>query len=153
MVMVMITLGCNDDEVDITPIEQFIEDTESIDQWIADNGIQDTLIDGLSHIRYTINEVGTGISPRAFSQDTILVNYEGRLLDTGEVFDDADGEDIELGLDATIRGWQIMLPKMKEGGDFTIYLPSLYGYGTEGRGSIPANAVLVFDIKLVRVGN
>jgi len=145
-----ITLGCNEDEVNIPPAEQFDIDTKLIDDWITENNIQDTLINNISQIRYTINEEGSGISPRAFIGDSILVDFEGRILTTGEVFDSSDS--LVLALDVTIRGWQIMLPEMKEGDEFTIYLQSIYGYATEGRATIPPNAILVFDIRLLRVG-
>ena len=148
--IIIISIGCKDDDVNISPIEQFVIDTNIIDDWIVENNIQDTLVEAISKIRYTLKEEGTGINPRAFVQDTIVVDYTGRILLTGEVFD--SGESSEINLDTTIKGWQIMLPEIKEGGEFTIYLPSLFAYGTEGRGNIPPNAVLVFDIKLLRVG-
>jgi len=147
--IVLISMGC-EEEIDISPIDQFIIDTEIIDEWITENNIQDTLVHPLSNIRYLITEEGNGISPRAFIKDTVMVNYEGRILTTGEVFDSGDSAVFEL--DRTITGWQIMLPEMKEGSEFTIYMQSLYAYGTQGTGPIPPNAVLVFDIRLIRVG-
>lgn len=39
----------------------------------------------------------------------------------------------------------------QKGGDITLILPSVLGYGTQGVGSIPPNSVLVFDIQLLDV--
>ncbi|MBK8706215.1 MAG: FKBP-type peptidyl-prolyl cis-trans isomerase [Saprospiraceae bacterium] len=50
-----------------------------------------------------------------------------------------------------IKGWQIGLPLLKEGGRGTFFLPSELGYGDNPRPGIPANAVLIFDIDLVDV--
>ena len=149
--LAIFTLGCKTEEVDISVGEQFEKDINLIDSWLADNGITDILVQDPSLIRYTINEIGTGISPRFHSGDSIQVDYEGRLMDTGGVFD--SGTAVTLYLDTTIRGWQIMLPEMREGDMYTIYLPSLYGYGPNGQGSIPPNAVIVFDIRLIKVSN
>jgi FKBP-type peptidyl-prolyl cis-trans isomerase len=153
--ILLFAVACKQDEVEPpSAFEQFFIDSELIDIWLTENEVTDTLIEENSHIRYTINEMSpvTGISPRFNEGDTVWVDYEGRLLETGEVFDSAINAD--LALDLTIPGWQIMLPQMSEGDVFTIYLQSIYGYGADGRGSsIPPDANLVFDIKLNKVTN
>lgn len=128
--------------------EQFNLDLELIDEYIIENDIQDVLIHA-SDIRYTINETGSGISPKA--SDVVKVDYTGKFLESGVVFDSNSGT--EFILNGTISGWIIMVQEMKEGDVFTIYLPSFYAYGRNGSGSIPPNSVLIFDIKLIRVGN
>lgn len=151
--IILFTIACTEEVVEpISPIEQFFIDSELIDIWLTENAVTDTLIEPNSQIRYTINVEGpaTGISPRFNEGDSIKVKYEGRLLDTGAIFDSADSA--ELALDRTIPGWQIMLPLMSEGDEYTIYLQSIYGYGTSGNGStIPENANLIFDVELIRV--
>ncbi|RLD24003.1 MAG: hypothetical protein DRI71_03840 [Bacteroidetes bacterium] len=148
-------VACKPAEVEPPSVfEQLDIDTELIDIWLAENEIIDVLIEEDSKIRYTINEVGPGmgISPRFQEGDTVWVDYEGRILETGEIFDSAT--DADLALDRTIPGWQIMLPFMTEGDVFTIYLQSFFGYGADGNGSsIPPNTVIVFDIKLNKVTN
>ena len=150
--IILFTIACTEEVVDpISPIEQFFIDSELIDAWLTENAVTDTLIEEFSQIRYTINVEGpaTGISPRFNEGDSIKVTYEGRLLD-GTIFDSADSTD--LALDNTIPGWQIMLPLMSEGDEYTIYLQSIYGYGTTGNGTtIPENTNIIFDIELIRV--
>ena len=148
--LVIFSLGCSTpiDEDTFSEVEQFSTDLSLIDNWIADNKISDTL-HHVSEIRYTINQAGTGTeSPERY--DVVKVAYEGRYLDTGVVFD--SNPNFETVLSQTIIGWQLMVPEMKEGDEFTIYIPSLYGYGRYGNVSIAPNTVLVFDIKLIRVG-
>jgi FKBP-type peptidyl-prolyl cis-trans isomerase FkpA len=145
--------GCTDLNVLPVPLseaEQLVIDLELIDNWIAENGIQDVQIHS-SKIRYTINEIGAGtIAPKL--SDIVKVNYEGRFLDTGTKFD--GNPSLDFILSQTIPGWQIMVQEMKEGDSFTIYLPSAYGYGNRGSGpgGIPPNTVIVFDIKLLKIG-
>jgi FKBP-type peptidyl-prolyl cis-trans isomerase FkpA len=150
--LMIFLFGCTDTNLPpvlLTEAEQLVIDLELIDNWIAENGIQDVQIHS-SEIRYTVNEVGTGtIAPRL--SDIVEVDYEGRFLDTGSVFD--SNPRLEFILSQTIPGWQIMVREMKEGDSFTIYLPSVYGYGARGSGAggIPPNAVIVFDIKLLKI--
>ncbi len=80
--------------------------------------------------------------------NTVKVAYSGTLLD-GTVFDaTATGTFIEFPLSQVISGWQIGIPKFQKGGKGKLIIPSELGYGSNGAGSIPSNAVLVFDITL-----
>ena len=154
--LMMFTFGCNTTtfEEPISVIEQLEIDLEIIDNWIGDPDNQIVIEDTLHHeseIRYTINEKGTGI--RAQVADVLRVSYEGRFLTTGEVFDSNTSFDFVLNSGSIILGWYFMLQEMDEGDTFTIYLPSQLAYGARGNGTIPPNALLVFDITLIRVGN
>ena len=129
--------------------EQLLFDLELIDSWLAENAIEDVLYHS-TNIRYTINNKGTGI--RAKVGDVLKVSYEGRFLD-GEVIDSNESFDFVLSAGSVILGWFYMVQEMQEGDEFTIYLPSHFGYGTRGSSSILPNSVLVFDITLIQVGN
>lgn len=50
-----------------------------------------------------------------------------------------------------IAGWNEGIPGMKVGGKRTLTIPSSKAYGTAGKGAIPPNAGLIFDIELVGV--
>jgi FKBP-type peptidyl-prolyl cis-trans isomerase len=49
-----------------------------------------------------------------------------------------------------IEGWQLGIPKLKEGGSGKLLIPSKLAYGESGRSNsiIGANEPLVFDIEL-----
>jgi hypothetical protein len=53
--------------------------------------------------------------------------------------------------DGLIVGWITALQYMKEGDRVELYIPSALGYGTQSQSSIPANSVLIFDLKLEKV--
>lgn len=100
-----------------------------------------------SGIRYFL-EQGVGNYPDANS--IVSVSYEGRLFSNDEVFD--SNSDVAFQLSNLILGWQIMIPKMKEGAKMTMYIPSPYAYGTGGSGNnIPPNATLVFELELLSI--
>jgi FKBP-type peptidyl-prolyl cis-trans isomerase FkpA len=121
---------------------QLLNDINIIDDSLASWGI-DALVHP-SGIRYTL-EQGTGSSPSATSN--VTVNYSGTRLGKA-VFD--DGQNETFSLSRVISGWKVMIPEMKVGGNMTMYLPSPFGYGTGGSGSIiPPNAILVFDVELL----
>ena len=135
--------GCSNDEI-ITPQEQLERDIAAIDAYLASEGID--AIEDPSGLRYVVNVAGTGTTPSIASQ--VTTNYEGRFFDGG-VFDSGNG--VSFPVNGVIVGWQIMLTKMNQGDEVTVYIPSGLAYGTRGQGSIPPNTNLIFDITLIDV--
>lgn len=102
-----------------------------------------------SGLQYKVLSSGpAGPSPKP--GDVIKVHYEGKLA-TGEVFDSSfeRGRPALMPLDGLINGWMEAIPRMHVGDEWVLYIPPQLGYGPEGSGPIPANAVLVFRIKLL----
>lgn len=140
--------GCLGDDAPQLPVsfeEQLAKDVELIDQYLANNNIE-AEIDSAG-LRYVIIEMGDTLPPT--SSDSVRVNYEGRLLSNESVFD--QGSNVTFPLNRLIVGWQIGLPKIKQGGSITLYVPSVYGYGPAGAGggAIPPNANLIFEVDLL----
>jgi FKBP-type peptidyl-prolyl cis-trans isomerase FkpA len=85
--------------------------------------------------------------------DGAIIDYEGRLLD-GTVFDSTKGRG-PAGMipGQVIPGFGEALQKMREGGRYTIRIPSDLGYGPAGAGDgkIPPNSDLIFDIEVKQV--
>ncbi len=126
---------------------QALIDKGLIEQYLLDNNI--SAQEHESGLFYIITTEGFGASP--ILSDSVEVSYRGSFLD-GTVFDQtAAGQTVEFPLANLIKGWQIGLPLLKEGGRGTFFLPSELGYGDNPRPGIPANAVLIFDIDLVDV--
>jgi FKBP-type peptidyl-prolyl cis-trans isomerase FkpA len=102
-------------------------------------------------VYYVIKKSATGITLQP--GDTAKTFYTGKLMD-GSQFDSNVGKEpfsVVVGYDQVIRGWHSGLMAMKKGEKATLYIPSSLGYGDRGAGSsIPPNAVLVFDIEVVK---
>lgn len=85
---------------------------------------------------------------------TVEVHYTGRLLD-GRVFDDSHerGQPLtfRIGAGQVIRGWEIGVQGMREGGRRELLVPPDLAYGRRAVGPIPANSTLRFEVELVRV--
>jgi len=121
------------------------KDDKIIQQYLSDNNIQATKDD--SGIYYLITVEGTGDHPDINSE--VTVKYKGYLTN-GAVFDQTTGNSsATFPLNGLIRGWQIGIPKLKQGGKGTFLIPSALGYGSSAVENIPANSVLIFDIELV----
>ena len=104
-----------------------------------------------SGLKYVVTKEGEGqATPK--SGDRVSVHYSGRLLD-GQEFDSSykRGEPIEfaVGQGLVIKGWDEALLMMKKGEKRTLIIPPQLGYGSEGIGPIPPNAVLIFDVEMV----
>lgn len=108
-------------------------------------------------------EVGEGDGNSPLFTDTVSVYYRGKLIN-GTVFDQNYSGDLNTEVhvpthfalqadqtDGLIVGWITALQYMKEGDRVELYIPSALGYGTQSQSSIPANSVLIFDLKLEKV--
>lgn len=97
---------------------------------------------------------GTGDEVKA--GDTVTVDYTGAVAATGKIFQSSldTGQLVSFGLNQVIKGWTDGVPGMKVGGTRRLLIPASQAYGaTPPSGSgIPANADLVFDITLHKIG-
>lgn len=86
--------------------------------------------------------------------DTVTVDYTGAIASTGKIFQSSldTGQPITFGLDQVIVGWKEGVPGMKVGGKRRLLIPADKAYGANPPQGIPANADLVFDITLHKIG-
>ena len=121
-----------------------------------------------------ISETGQGASAvtQLIKQDTkigsgeeaavgkmVEVHYTGWLYDAsapdkkGEKFDSSRDRGIPfsflIGAGRVIKGWDRGVIGMKVGGQRTLIIPPQLAYGPEGRGAIPPNATLIFEVELL----
>lgn len=138
-------LNVNQDQLaeDILKIDAYLE---TIKDELDDQDLE--VQEHPSGIRYVVKRAGTGDKPGNCSQ--VRVSYEGKLISNGSVFDDGTNSIRVLNLQSLITGWQIGIPLIKDGGRITLFIPSVYAYGEEGRpdSGIPQNANLQFEIIL-----
>jgi peptidylprolyl isomerase len=104
-----------------------------------------------SGLKYVVTHKGSGTGTPT-SGAMVKAHYTGKLLD-GTKFDSSvdRGEPISfpVGGGRVIKGWDEAFLTMTKGEKRTLIIPPQLGYGPSGRGPIPPNATMVFDVELV----
>ena len=122
-------------------------------QYLATNAKKPGVVTTASGLQYQVIRTGTGARPKA--TDTVLVHYEGRLVDAAHtVFDSSyqRGQPAAFPLNQVIPAWTEGVQLMPAGSKFRFLVPPALGYGAAGAGGvIPPGAVLEFDVELLAV--
>jgi FKBP-type peptidyl-prolyl cis-trans isomerase FklB len=105
-----------------------------------------------AEMQYKVITEGTGTTPR--SNDTVLVNYRGTLIN-GKEFDSSTKrgpQPAKIPVNRVVRGWTEALQMMKVGSKWELYLPASLAYGDNGYGpTIEPGSTLVFEMELTGV--
>lgn len=132
----LIIAGCKNDEnqtdIDEAIILDYLEKHPEIEAKKHSSGLY-----------YQIIEPGSGGHPAI--QSIVKATYKGYFTD-GEVFDERTAS---FSLYHVIQGWQIGIPLLQKGGSGIFLIPSDLGYGGDGKGSVPGNTVLIFNVELI----
>ena len=96
----------------------------------------------------------TGMGDPVTSGDIVHVHYHGWLTDS-TLFDTSylrqEPFVFRLGAGTVIPGWDLGIPGMQQAGGRQLVISPELAYGQQGRGRIPPNATLIFEIILVSV--
>lgn len=137
-------------------MEQFQQMAEQnkaqADEWLAENRGKSGIVALPSGVQYRVIEEGEGARPTL--EDTVTVHYRGSKID-GREFDSsfARGVPAVFQVDSVLEGWQEVLPLMREGAMWQVFLPPELAFGVRGDPPlIGPNEGLQFDLRLVRIG-
>lgn len=122
-------------------------------KFLEENAKAEGVTTTASGLQYKVINTGTGAKPTTASQ--VSVHYHGSLID-GTVFDSSvdRGTPATFGVTQVISGWTEALQLMSVGDKWTLYIPAELAYGANPPGAtIPANAVLLFDVELLEILN
>ena len=132
---------------------QMSKDEEAIKAYFNKNDLDFKRTDAGVYI-HTMSESGNEIIQKG---QTLTMNYTGMYLD-GEVFEttikpDGDHQPITVvsGNEQVIRGWEQAFLKMRAGSSYIVGVPSYLAFGERGRGVVPSNTVLIFEINIITV--
>lgn len=119
--------------------------------FLKENSTKEGVKTTASGLQYKITKEGSGKQPKA--TDEVSVAYVGKLVD-GTEFDNSKGQAVTFPLNGVIKGWTEGLQLLKEGSEATFYIPAELAYGKNPppQSNIMPNSVLVFDVKLEKVG-
>lgn len=118
-------------------------------KFLADNKVKKGIVALPSGVQYRVIEEGNGKQVGATSE--VTVHYRGSLT-SGLEFDSsfARGEPVKFKVNEVIKGWSEVLPRMKVGDHWQIFVPAESAYGERGNPPrIGPNEALVFEIKVI----
>lgn len=122
------------------------------DRFLTDNRGKSGIVALPSGIQYRVIEEGDGSRPGL--SDVVTVHYRGSKID-GREFDSSfrRGVPAVFQVNSVIEGWQEVLPLMREGAMWQVFLPPELAFGVRGDPPmIGPNEALQFDIRLVQIG-
>jgi FKBP-type peptidyl-prolyl cis-trans isomerase FkpA len=114
------------------------------------------------NVPLSVTELRAGTGREAVAGKAVTVHYTGWLYDPnqpnnkGSQFDTSvNGQPYSfvLGAGAVIPGWDQGLVGLKVGGVRQLVIPPDLAYGAAGRGPIPPNATLLFEVELMAVAD
>ena len=120
------------------------------DEFLENNKSKNGIVVLPSGVQYRIIEEGEGSRPGM--EDTVRVHYRGSKIN-GHEFDSsfARGVPEEFPVNTVLRGWQEVLPLMKTGATWQIFVPPELAFGARGNPPVGPNEALMFDLKLVEI--
>lgn len=104
-----------------------------------------------SGLYYVMDKEGSGKSPK--KENVVSLHYRGFFLDGAE-FDSSHKRNAptQLQVGQFVPGFAEGITMLKPGGKITLLIPSGLGYGPQGYpGAIPGNAVLKFELELLKI--
>jgi FKBP-type peptidyl-prolyl cis-trans isomerase FkpA len=141
--LVLAACSKKDDTPSYDARAQYTIDSTKIEAYVAANGIPNVKHDSLGIFYQIVNRGDTKDTANQVAYVTVA--YTGTFLDKS-VFDKSDS--LSIGLNQVISGWTLGIPKIGRGGEINLFLPSYFAYGPYGSGKIPANTVILFNVKL-----
>lgn len=128
------------------------ENKVKAEEFLAENQNKNGIEVLPSGVQYRVIVEGDGERPTL--DDTVTVHYRGSKID-GREFDSSfrRGVPAVFEVNSVIEGWQEVLPLMREGAEWQVFLPPELAFGVRGDPPvIGPNEALKFDIKLEQIG-
>ena len=127
------------------------ENKTKSDQFMAANRSKTGVIAMPSGIQYRVIEEGTGARPSAASEVTL--NFRASLANGQEFLSTyTSNQPAVLKVsEAPLEGLKDVLPLMKTGARWEIFLPPAKAYGDSPRSPIGPNQAVVFDVSLISI--
>jgi FKBP-type peptidyl-prolyl cis-trans isomerase len=145
--------GCGADDAETgdktESTEMSNEASEALAKLQDGEGAGKEVVTTASGLSYVDLKVGDGALPEP--GQTCSTHATLWLLDGTRIWSSRDSDspfDFKLGGGGVIAGWDEGVSTMKPGGLRRLAVPGELGYGAQGRGEIPPNATLIFEIEL-----
>ncbi len=127
------------------------ENQTKSNEYLATNRQKEGVVALPSGVQYRVIESGAGSRPGP--TETVTVHYRGSRMD-GLEFDSsfARGKPESFQVDKVLQGWQEVLPLMREGAVWQVFVPPEMAFGLRGQPPVGPNEAVKFDLELVQIG-
>lgn len=139
------------DTVEAPPPAEAAEDPDVFAAFIPWPADAENVVVRESGLQYVVLESGPEDGPLVKASDCVIVDYEGRISDSGEVFDSSfeRGAPETFPAGALIKGWVEGLQLMRPGDEWMMYIPTDLAYGQNPRpGVIQPGDDLTFRVAI-----
>jgi FKBP-type peptidyl-prolyl cis-trans isomerase FkpA len=146
--VILFLVSCSKEEVALPYEEQLAKDVAAVDAYLLDKGL--VAEKDISGFRYITSLPGSSFKPAL--EDSVKIKYSCKYLSETPIFTNLEKTSL---LSKLIKAFQTQLPRMGEGGNILLYVPSGLAYGAYPveitKGVIPKNSNLIFDVTLLKV--
>ena len=129
------------------------KDEEAIEAYFNKNELDFKRTDSGVFI-HVMSESGNNLIKKG---QTLTMNYTGMYVN-GQIFEttikeNGDHQPITVvsGNEQVIKGWEESFLELRAGSTYRIGVPSKQAFGVRGRGIVPSNTVLIFEINIITV--
>jgi FKBP-type peptidyl-prolyl cis-trans isomerase FklB len=138
-------------ELEARYAEEYAENKKAGEEFLKQNKEKEGVVTLPSGVQYKILKKGEG--PVAKPNQTVEINYAGRLIDGTEFDSSAKHGDkpVPMRADQGIDGWNEVIQLMPAGSEWEVYIPQELAYGPEDRGTIKPFSALIFKVEVVNV--
>jgi FKBP-type peptidyl-prolyl cis-trans isomerase FklB len=121
------------------------------EKFLAANKTKEGIKSLASGVQYKVLKEGTGACPKTTS--TVKAQCRGTLLDGTEIFSTyKDKEPTTFVVNEVLKGWTEVLPLMKVGSKWQVFIPGELAYGEKGAGrKVGPNSTLICEIELLGI--
>ena len=151
-----ILVGCGQDQsnnlLDTNMQEGMDTNMQEGNIFLASNINQDGVIEVETGLQYEVIKSGNSAAEKPSLSDTISAHFHGTLIDGTVFWSSVDmNEPLVIKPSQLIPGCQKILPLMRIGDKWRVFIHPSLAYGEEGRPTIPPNSVLTFEIELLSI--
>ena len=139
---ILLTVSCSDDS-------EALSNLSASEEFLSVNKNGDGVVSPEAGLQYKVINSGEGMSSPSL-ETNITAHFHGTLID-GSVFWSSVDSNQPLNTKASqlIIGCQKIIPLMKVGDKWKVFIHPSMAYGEQGRPGIPPNSLLIFDIELL----
>lgn len=143
LLLAIVSLSCQDLEM---PDDQLSREVQEIDAYLEAN-VTDYIAYDQSGIRLVIHQ--HGFLPPVHKGQKLRARVRGKLFSNGNYFTDVTFNSLLDSIGGP--GLQYAIASLMVGGEASIYVPSKYAFGTMTTNDIPANSIIVYEVKLQEI--